>query len=138
MYNLADEAAKITSSIKRNEDAETTEGDARAEKLETENAPLLDVAEDFKDAAKEVTDLKKEQRQIQLDKDLTPEQKREALDEIQMEINEIAKDVYDLRPGGKLNPETAALLLTSPPTARATILRNNNMPATADLLEQLA
>jgi GNAT superfamily N-acetyltransferase len=138
MYNLADEAAKITSSIKRNEDAETTEGDARAEKLETENAPLLDVADDFKDAAKEVTDLKKEQRQIQLDKDLTPEQKREALDEIQMEINEIAKDVYDLRPGGKLNPETAALLLTSPPSARATILRNNNMPATADLLESFA
>jgi GNAT superfamily N-acetyltransferase len=138
MYKLADEAAKIGASITRNEKADTAEGDARIEELETENETLLSVAEDFKEATSQVTELKKEQRQIQLDPAMTPADKRAAIDEIQQEINDIAKDVYDLRPGGKLNPETAAELLTAPPTARATILRNNNMPATADLLEQVA
>jgi GNAT superfamily N-acetyltransferase len=138
MWELADAAAKLQGSIKRAEDQESAEGDARAEELERDNAPLLDVADDFQDAARSVIDLKKEQRQIQLDPSMTPDEKRREIDAIQEEINGIAKDVYDLRPGGKLNPSTAAELLTAPPTARATILKNNGLPATAALLESLA
>lgn len=137
MYKLADEAAKIHASVTRAEKADTTEGDARVEELEQDNGPLLDVEEDFRKAAQSVTDLKKEQRQVQLDETMSPEDKRAAIDDIQQEINDIAKDVYDLRPGGKLNPEAAGNLLAAPPSARATILRNNNMPATAALLESL-
>ena len=136
MYKLADEAAKVQASIKKAENAESDEGDARVKELEDKYPQLLDVADDFKKASQQVTDLKKEQRQIQLDDTMTPAEKRAEMDDIQKEINDIAKDVYDLRPGGKLNPEVAGELLSAPPIARARILRKNNMPATADLLEQ--
>jgi hypothetical protein len=54
--------------------------------------------------------------------------------DLQSQINDIAESVWDLRPGGKLNPSVGAELLTSP--NKEAVLRKNGLPATADLLNQ--
>lgn len=136
LYSIADEAEKISRAHKNAVDAEDDQGDARAEQLETESGPLLDVQKDFSKATDQVGKLRKQQREIQLDTDMTPEDKRTEIDELQQEINDIAKETYDLRPGGKLNPDTAANLLDADEAAQVKILRDSGLPATSRLLAE--
>ena len=45
---------------------------------------------DFNKSVEQVNELRRQQREIQLDPDLTPEDKRLELDDIQREINDVA------------------------------------------------
>lgn len=137
MYAIADEAEKVARSVRRNEEKGSAAGDARVEELEAENGPLLDVRKDFAKAVEEATKLRQAQRNAQLDPDSTPEEKRQEIDAIQLELNDLAKDMYDLRPGGKLNPETASKLIGARPPEQARVLRESGFPATAKLLGEL-
>lgn len=137
MYDIADQADMVAQSLKKATEAGTDEGDTRAEELLNENEALLSVRKDFDRAVKKVTALKKQQRAVQLDDAMTPDEKRIELDDIQQEINDIAKDVYELRPGSKLNPDTAGdLISATTPAQQQNVLRANGMPATADLAAQ--
>jgi hypothetical protein len=123
MYEIADQADLVARSISRLENLGTDEADTRIEKLETENQPLLDVRRDFVRAVQDTNELRREMRAIQRDNSITPKEKREQMDEIQVEINDIARDVYDLRPGGRLNPETAGELIGRTTKEQQDILR---------------
>ena len=136
MFDIANKADKVYESMQKAMQAGTNEGDARAAQLQDENQQLLDVRNDFKSAASRVSDLKKQQLQIQLDPSMSPDDKRLQIDELQEQINDTAKDVWDLRPNGKLNTDVGVQLLTAPAAQRSQILRRNGMPATADLVNQ--
>jgi hypothetical protein len=136
MFEIADQAEKVYQSWKKANDANTDEGDARAAQIESDNQQLLDVRNDFQKAAKQVSDLKKQQRDIQLDPTMSPEDKRAQIDLIQEDINAVSSDMWDLRPGGKLNPSVGAELLVTPPNKQSDVLRKNGLPATADLVNQ--
>jgi Mn-dependent DtxR family transcriptional regulator len=137
MYDIASEAESVFRSVNRANKQQTDEGDARVEQLETDNEQLLDVRKDFGQSVEQVNELRRQQRAIQLDADLLPEEKRLELDEIQREINEIARDVYDLRPGGKLNPEIIGELIGVTPRQQVRVLKDNGLPGTARLLEEM-
>jgi GNAT superfamily N-acetyltransferase len=136
MYTVAERAARLSASIDAATELSSESGDARVEKLEKENPALIDVADDFKKALKEVRKLQSDQRDVQLDPSMSPEDKRKELDQSQSEINDIAKGLYDLRPGGKLNPETASLLIGAPEKEQLRILEKEGLPATAKLLRE--
>ena len=136
MYDVADKAEKIYQSWNKASQADTDEGDKRAIELEDTQAQYLDVRTEFQQASKKVTDMKKEQRDIQLDPSMSPDDKRSQIDLIQEDINATAADMWDLRPGGKLNPAVGAQLLAAPPNKQADVLRKNGLPATADLVNQ--
>lgn len=137
MFDIADKAERVAASIRRLENIGTDEATARIERLEAENYGLLNVREDFRDAAQEVIDLRKTMREIQLDRDMTPEEKREELDAMQNEINEIALDVWGLRPGGPLNPDVAIELLDKDEQGQVDVLTKNKLSATARALQEL-
>ena len=138
MYGIADEAEAVYRSLNRATKQGTDEGDNRADQLETEKEPLLGVRRDFNKAVEQVNELRRQQREIQLDTDLTPDEKRGELDDIQREINDISRDVYDLRPGGKLNPEIAGELIGKNTKEQVRVLKDNGLPGTAALLEGMA
>ena len=137
MFDIADRAERVAASIRRLETIGTEEADARIDQLEAENFGLLNARDDFREAAQEVIDLRKTMREIQLDRGMTPEEKREELDALQNEINGIARDVWGMRPGGPLNPDIAVELIDKDVQGRIDVLNNNKLSATARALQEL-
>ena len=137
MYEIAEEAEKVHATILRLEKLNTPEADLRIEALEAEHGQLLDVRKDFSDAVSDVNDIRREMRAIQIDPDMAPEEKRKEIDALYEEVNEIARDVWGLRPGSKLNPDIAVNLIDKTPEQRAKLLADAGFAATAEAMEQL-
>lgn len=132
MFKISDAADKAANSMK----LATDQGnDERVDSLNKDYGQLLDVRDDLSKAKKSVIDMRKQQREVQLDPDMTPAEKREEVDSLQQAINDTAKDVWDLRPGGKLNQADTTALLGAPHTEQVAILKRNGLPATAALLD---
>jgi hypothetical protein len=134
LYNIADEAEKVSRSVKRNEEKGSEEGDARAAELEAEKAPFLDVRKEFAKASDEINGLRQLQRATQLDKTMSPADKRIEINSIQNDINDIAKELWDIRPGSRLNPEVGADLIGKNTEEQAAVLQAAGLNATAKLL----
>lgn len=137
MFKIAGDATKVHESILSLRKQETTPADDRADMLEDTKTSLLDVREDFTKAAQSVIGLQKQKRAIQLDETMSPEDKRTEIQELQQEINDTARDVFDLRPGGKLDTDTVAKLITSDKLAQVKILQDKGLLNTAKAVQQM-
>lgn len=137
MFEVAEEAEKVAASIRKLEKSGTDAAFERIDELEADNAGLLNARPDFKKAAEQVVDIRRIMREVQLDASMSPEQKRAELDALQEDINDIAFSVWDVRPGGKLNPEVAVELIDEDLQGRIDTLLKNKMPETAKALGEL-
>jgi hypothetical protein len=136
MYQVADDAEQVWKSLNRNAESGTEEGASRADELLEKQEDLLAARDTFSQQVRAVSDLRKQQREIQMS-DMTPAEKKAAADEIQSAINEIARAVWDLRPNGKLSPSVAAKLMGVSKATQEKELRGAGLPATADLVNSL-
>lgn len=89
LYELSQEAEQTWKSVRARYDLGD---DARAARLEEDKAGLLEVREMLAGARERLAALRRERDVVVRDPDMTPQQKREALDEIQTEINDTAKE----------------------------------------------
>ncbi len=109
----------------------------RAQKLARENLDLMIANAGMKPASDAIHELQGMKRQIQLTPHLTPDEKQQRVNEVQKKIDEIARGVYEYRPGGKLNREILDHISSeTPPAAKAKVLRDNDMPALASIATQ--
>jgi hypothetical protein len=136
IYNVANEAAKLQKSLKKAKEAGTDEGDKRFDELTEKNDTLLSVADRFQRATEKISELRKKQREIQLDQDMTPDEKKEEIDQLKEQINEEAKDAYESRPAN-INDEIAANLIAVPKQQQVATLRKAGLPAMSGLLASL-
>lgn len=90
LYKMRDEVTKISNTIRAYRKAED---DASADALEQREDKKLDVKRDLDKAAKQIADLRKDRDVIMRDRTMTPKEKRRAIDELQLEQNEIAREV---------------------------------------------
>lgn len=102
MYDVLEDADRVYNSMRRAEKEELYD---RAELLEEENLELIIAREAMDSARNEIRDLNKEIREIHIDKEMSPAEKRKAIDELLEIRNQISRDVYDWRPGGRENIE---------------------------------
>ena len=137
MFEIASEADKVAASIRKLEQLGTDDALSEINELQAENAGLLAARDSFIQASKTVVDMRKAMRQIQADDMLTPTQKRTEIDVLQLQINEVAYSVWDLRPGGKLNPDVAIELLDKDLQGQVDVLLNKGYPDTAEVLGEL-
>lgn len=86
-------------------------------------------------SVKQVTEMRKAQRAIQLDPVLSPDEKRKQIDDIQQGINDLAAGVWQLRPGGPISPEGASKLLGANKNSQAAILRREGLPEASSLVD---
>lgn len=98
------------------------------------NRELLEKREAYTEAVKQVSELQKVQRQIQQDKDMSPEDKQKYLDKAQESINTIADQIYKFRPGGRVTPEIAGKLIGATRAQASQVLDRAGLPATAALV----
>ena len=136
MYEVADQAANVMGSIKKLSESGSPQAAARIDKLLDKNQDLVAADQPFNSAMKQVDDLRKQMRDIQTS-DMSPNEKREALDEIQTAINETAKSVWDIRPGGKLSPSVAEKLQGQTKDQQASTLQDAGLNHTAQLVKSL-
>jgi hypothetical protein len=136
MYDIADQAANVMGSVKKLSQSGTPESAARIDKLLEKNEDLVAADQPFSQAVKQVDDLRKQMREVQLS-DMSANEKRDTLDQIQEAINETAKGVWDIRPGGKLSPSVAAELQGKTKDQQATTLQSAGLTHTAQLLRSL-
>jgi len=102
MYDVLEDADRVHSSMVK---AKNEDNPEREDMLERDNIELV-IARDAMDSARnEIREINKEIREIHLDINLSPAKKRELIDELLKIRGEIAKDVYDWRPGGRENIE---------------------------------
>jgi len=87
---------------------------------------------------KQVGSLYKQQRLIQMDTSMSGKEKQGQMDDIQKIINDLARQAYDLRPGGKLAPPQAAKLIGATRARQVNLLQSYGLPATASLVKFLA
>jgi hypothetical protein len=90
LYDLAREAEEANRSLLT---AEEAGNDARADQIIAKYARLIDFKKDFASARKDVTEMRKERDEIIADKSMSPEEKRQLLDQLQVDINKTAKEV---------------------------------------------
>ena len=136
MYQVADDAAKVMGSAKVLAKDPSPQAQARLDQLIDKNQDLLAANGPMNSAAKDVNGLRKQMRDVQTS-DMSPDEKREALDTLQTAINETAKSVWDIRPGGKLAPSVADKLQGLTKDQQVTQLHNDGKHATARLLQSL-
>jgi hypothetical protein len=137
MYQVADEAEKVYKSLNSRLAAGTDESIARGEKLMTDQEDALYSREAFGDAVEKVSEIRKAQRAIQLDTEMSAAEKKVQIDELQVTANEVARSVWDFRPGGKESPSVAAKLMGADKKNQVKTLREAGLPASADLIESL-
>ena len=92
LYQYAKEAEQTYRTI--NEYLERGK-EAKADALEQDNQALLNWRRDFRRATRDLADLRGERDAVLLDPDMTAAEKRTALDEIQRQINAIAKETVE-------------------------------------------
>lgn len=136
MYDVADQAANVMGSIKKLSQSGTQESGARIDKLLDKNQDLVAADQPFNQAMSQVDNLRKQMREVQLS-DMSPDEKRATLDDIQDAINETAKGVWDVRPGGKLSPSVADKLLGQTKEQQTDTLAGAGLTHTAQLLKSL-
>ena len=104
MYDVLEEANKVHNSINKNKKLpQTPEVEARISELQLENEALLYARGPMNSASRSVSKINKNIKAVYADPDMTPDQKREAVDELLKDRSDIAKGVYDYRPGGQKN-----------------------------------
>lgn len=130
LYTVADQAEQVHRSLNK---AQTPE---RFDEILGENEDLVVARKTFKSAVEKVTDMRKQQRSLQLT-DMDPVEKKSVSNEIDQASNELARAVWDLRPGGKLSPSVASKLMGVSKKEQVKTLRDGGMPATAGLVESL-
>ena len=132
MYTISKQIADDYNSVQ----AAARAGDAARVRTEVQQyRPLLNVREYYGEATRQVAQLRKAQTAIETNKTLNVDDKRERMDKLQTEINAIAEKVYQLRPGGKLNPTTATKLIGATKPQAVNILLRAGLPATAGILQ---
>jgi hypothetical protein len=136
MYDIAGQAADVMGSIKKLSATNTPKAAERIDELLNNNEDLVAADQPFNDAVKKVDDLRRQMREVQ-SSDLSPDEKRAALDDMQTAINETAQSVWDIRPGGKLSPTVAEKLQGQTKDQQADTLAGAGMPHTAALLKSL-
>ena len=138
LYTIAEETNAIVKSIDKLTGQQITPaGERRVEQLVETKAFEIGVAKNFADAVKQVSDLRKAQRAIQLDKVMSPQEKRQKIEEIQNGINEIARGMWPVRPGGPIQAETASKLMGASKNTQAAILRREGLRATSALVDSM-
>jgi hypothetical protein len=136
MYEVADEAEQVNRSLTAR--LSGNESDiARGEELLTDEEDLIVARQPFSDAVTQVSDIRKAQRSIQMDRSMSPADKKTMIDELQETANSVAASVWDFRPGGKMSPSVAAKLMGTTRQEQVRTLREAGMPDTADLLNSL-
>lgn len=136
MYDVADQAANVMGSIKKLSGTNTPKAAGRIDSLLKSNPDLVAADQPFNSAVKQVDDLRRQMREVQ-SSDLSPNEKRAALDEMQTAINETAKSVWDIRPGGKFSPSVAVKLQGQTKDQQVDTLAGAGLPHTAQLLKSL-
>jgi len=109
MYDVLEAANKIHNAINLNEKLGTDEADKRIEFLEERYESLLYAREEMTTARKSIQKVNETIRQVYADDGMSPTEKREEIDELLEERREIAKEIWDYRPGGKENPYKKSL-----------------------------
>jgi hypothetical protein len=99
-YNLLRKTIQIQGSVKFLDEAGE---DERMDYIEGKYDPYIGVAKELENARRQVSRINKTMREIWLDTKMSPQQKRKEIDQLQLEKNEIFRESYELRPGGKDN-----------------------------------
>jgi hypothetical protein len=84
--------------------------DPRYDEIEKDYADELEIAQEFRGYQKEISDLNKEIREINLDQKMTGEQKRLEIDKIQLEKNAVFKEAHGVRPSAGSTPDIKNLI----------------------------
>ena len=117
----------------------TEESIARGQKLMDDNLAEYTAAEDMKPAADAIKNLQDIKRKVILDPDLSGAEKRQQVNELQKSINDSAAEVYESRPGAKINSQEVKDDLAEATTMneKSKVLIKHGMPNTAILVAQL-
>ena len=83
--------------------------DGRYDELEAFFPDEVDRARELQGYSRELQRLRKEAREVYADRDITKEEKRSELDDIQREKNEVMKEAYESRPGAAPKDEEVNL-----------------------------
>jgi hypothetical protein len=148
LYEVLSEAEKIHNGIQRNRKMGTDEGQARAKKLQEENLPLLYARAAMKPASKALSKINDGIQRIYRHPTMTPEEKKERIDELLEKRSEIAQKVYGFRPGGTENKfeggeevesimELIQRISGKPKQEQVDDLISSNLPHTAILIHDI-
>jgi hypothetical protein len=102
-YSLLNRTMQVKNSLNFLADQDEID---RYDQLTDEQMPLVAISKSLESYRQSISNLNKGIMQIYTDPDMDPKQKRELIDEYQQEKNELFREAYDLRPGGRDNPET--------------------------------
>lgn len=116
VYRLLDKVTAVQGSLRF---LETTKQRERYVETKAEELPYIKIGKPLEKAREAIQDLNKAIMQISIyqptpDEDArgevryTPEQKQQRIDELEKRRNTIFRKAYELRPGGKLNPDGEA------------------------------
>lgn len=83
--------------------------DEREEYLKTTYEPYIRVSKKLENIREKVQRLNRRAMRVHLDEDMTPDEKRVEINEIEQDKNERLKEGYELRPGGRGEVEEAEL-----------------------------
>ena len=79
--------------------------DDRSESVQSAHDAIISITPELDQIRKQVSDLNAQMMQTWMDPDMTPAEKRNEVDQIQTEKNDLFREAYPLRPGGKDFPK---------------------------------
>ena len=138
MYTIAKQIATTAATAKRMETGATTPPEVmKTMSYEKRHEFELGVKSDYYSALKNVADVRHYMLQVQQDKTMDPQEKQRRLNLAQENINEIARRVYNLRPGGPMD-KVSGKLIGSTLSRKVNVLQSAGLPATASLVRDMA
>jgi hypothetical protein len=81
--------------------------DERREYVQENYEAIIAITPQLDSIREQVSDLNAAMMKVWMDPDMTPEAKRREVDDIQKDKNELFRDAYPLRPGGKDYPDVS-------------------------------
>lgn len=142
VYDLLRKTTAIQGSV--NFLAKTDQLDRLEEISQGEYEPYIQIAGALEDIREEVSSINEDMMHIYLDKQMTPEQKREELDALQEQKNQLFKQGYEMRPGSSQHPggpitqsDIDDLIDRFGVDDQATAQMKDARPETANLLESI-
>jgi len=136
-YDLLRQTQEIQGSMRF---LERVGDEGRLEDLATRKEDYVGIAETLEKARQEIGELNADSQQIWMNPDMTADDKRKQIDEIQTEKNEIYKAIYDIRPGAgdpNVSPDDLTFLIERFGIDDVANRIEENSPATASLMRDI-
>ena len=114
--------------------------EGRLDDLATRKEDYVGIATTLEKARQDIGELNADSQQIWMDSDMTADDKRKQIDEIQAEKNEIYKSIYDIRPGAgdpTITPDDLTFLIERFGIDDVATRIEENSPATASLMRDI-